>query len=451
MVVIVGGGITGLAAAFDLATRGVPFLLLEASPRVGGLIHTERVAGFTIEAGPDSVLAQKPAALKLFRDVGLEQDVISTRPPRQAFVLKRGRLHALPSPSILGVPTTLTGIVRYDLLPLAARARVALEPLMPAGPRSDESVGAFFRRRFGHATVDLIAQPLLGGIHAGDIDALSVRSLFPRLVEAEASGSVLHAFKGRGSDGEGLFRSLRSGMGGLVDAIVGRLPPDSVRVNAPVVGITKDARSWHVSTGDRDTTAAAVIVAAPAHAASRLLSGVDDRIAALCADVPYVSTASVALAWPRDAVRHPLAGSGFVVARRHNDVRITACTWVSSKWEGRAPDGFVLLRAFIGGSHDPRAVDLSDDELIAITVRELSDVLQIEGTPVLSRVYRWPHAGAQHNVGQLARMAEIERRLAGAPGLFVAGSGFRSVGIPDCIADGRAAAASAATYVRIDA
>ena len=160
--------------------------------------------------------------------------------------------------------------------------------------------------------------------------------------------------------------------------------------------------------------------------------------------MPYVSTASVALAWPRHAVRHPLAGSGFVVARAHNALRITACTWVSSKWSGRTPAGAVLLRAFAGGAHDPEAVDLPDERLVDVVSRELAGILGIEGAPILSRVYRWRRAGAQHNVGQIARVAEIESRLAGHGGLFVAGSGFRSVGIPDCIADGRAAAAQAA-------
>jgi protoporphyrinogen/coproporphyrinogen III oxidase len=451
MIAIVGGGITGLSAAFELASRNVPFTLFEASPRAGGLIRTDRVDGFTIEAGPDSVLVQKPAALELFDQLGLRPQVIATRPPRRAFVLKGTRLHALPSPSILGVPTTLSGIARYDLLSPAARVRVALEPLVRARGAGDESVAAFFRRRFGPETVDSIAQPLLGGIHAGDIGALSVRSLFPRLVEAEAHGSVLHAFKRRSGDADGMFRSLAGGMGTLADALVQRLPPGSVRTGSAVSSIAREASAWRVSAGGGALTASAVIVAAPAHVAGTLLGGIDARISALCAEVPYVSTVSVALAWPRAAVRHPLAGSGFVVARRHSALRITACTWVSSKWEHRAPEEAALLRVYIGGSHEPQAIDLPDADLIAIAVRDVAVVLAIDGAPILSRVSRWRNAGAQHNVGQLARMAEIERRLSAAPGLFVAGSGFRSVGIPDCIADGRAAAAAATSYVRIDA
>jgi oxygen-dependent protoporphyrinogen oxidase len=176
-----------------------------------------------------------------------------------------------------------------------------------------------------------------------------------------------------------------------------------------------------------------------------LLQPIDRRAGALCGEVPYVSTVSVALAWPRSAVAHPLDGSGFVVARRHNDLRMTACTWVSSKWSGRAPAGAVLLRVFAGGAHDPGVVDLPDDEIANMAVRDISGVLGTTGAPLVRRVYRWRDAGAQHHVGQIARVSEIEKLLAQHPGLFVAGSGFRSVGIPDCIADGRAAAAAAST------
>jgi len=190
-------------------------------------------------------------------------------------------------------------------------------------------------------------------------------------------------------------------------------------------------------------------VAAPASAAATLLAGVDPQVGVLCREVTYASTASIALAWRRDEINHPLSGSGFVAARRHNSARITACTWVSSKWEGRAPEGMALLRVFVGGVHDPRAVDLDDGELTEIAVRDMAPVLGIRAPPLFSRVYRWRGAGAQHNVGQLARVADIDARLARQPGLLVAGSGFRSVGIPDCIADGRAAADAASTYVTI--
>jgi oxygen-dependent protoporphyrinogen oxidase len=457
-VVVVGGGITGLSAAYELASRGVPFQLLEASSRAGGLILTEHVDGFTIEAGPDSVLAQKPAAVELCEALGLGPRLISTTPPRTAYVHRDGHLYPLPPASILGIPTTVRGMAHYDLLPWPARLRLAADLLLPGRPRDDEPVAGFFRRRFGRATVDLIAAPLLGGIHAGDVEQLSIRSLFPRFAEAEARrGSVLRAFRGASSvrrrqgsgDGGGMFRSLSAGMGELVTAIERRVPAGSIQYDCPVSSLRYDGERWHVMAHGREFPARAVILAIPAHAAARLLAPVDEGAASLCAEVPYVSTASIALAWPRSAVTHPLDGSGFVVARKHSTLRITACTWVSSKWSGRAPEGSVLLRAFIGGAHDPRAIDLPDDELVSTAAGDIAPVLGIQGAPILSRVYRWRDAGPQHNVGQIARVAAIEAALASHPGLFAAGSGFRSVGIPDCIADGRAAAATAAAFANM--
>ena len=450
MVTIVGGGITGLAAAFELTRRGVPFTLFEASSRAGGLIRTEHVDGFTIEAGPDSILVQKRAALALCEDLGIAGELIGTTPPRTAFVLKRSRLHPLPSPSVLGIPATFTGLLQYDLLSWPARARLAMEPFVRTKGAPDESVASFFTRRFGASTVALVAEPLLGGIHAGDVSALSMTSLFPRFVEAEEQrGSVIQAFRHVQRDPEGLFRTLPGGMGALVSAIERRLPAGSVEYSSPVAAIDRDGRTWRVRVSGATAATDAVIVAAPAHVAARLLATVDSEAASLCAEVPYVSTASVALAWPRRAIRHPLDGSGFVVSRSYSRERITACTWVSSKWKGRAPEGATLLRAFIGGAHDPGAVDLPDEELASIATSDIAGVLGIDGPPLFARVYRWRDAGAQHNVGQLARMARIEARLRESPGIFVAGSGFRSVGIPDCIADGRAAASDAATFVGV--
>ena len=197
MIVIIGAGITGLAAAYELTQRGAPFVVLESSHRAGGLILTEQIDGFTIDAGPDSMLVQKPAAIQLCNELGLGGRMISTNSPRTAFVLKDGHLFPLPSPSILGIPTTWSGLAGFDLLSPAGRARLALEPAVQrADPGDDESVASFFRRRFGDETVDLIAQPLVGGIHAGDVESLSIRSLFPRLAEAEARhGSVIDAFR----------------------------------------------------------------------------------------------------------------------------------------------------------------------------------------------------------------------------------------------------------------
>jgi protoporphyrinogen/coproporphyrinogen III oxidase len=445
-VIVVGGGITGLTAAYELQRRGCRAIVLERAARAGGLILTDRVDGFTIEGGPDSLLTSKPAALDLARELGLGDQIQTVRPPGGAFVLRGRALYRLPRPSLLGIPQTWRALAGYSLLSPAARLRLAMEPLIRARrDEDDESIGSFFRRRFGAASVDLIAQPLLGGIHAGDIDTLSMRSLFPRLLDAErAHGSIRRSPIGPPA-GVSPFVSLRGGMDTLVQALERQLEPGTVRLDSAVHAIDRNVLDdgWRAG----GVEARAVILASPAHAAATLLAPIDAGAAALCRQVPYVSTVSVALAWPRAAIAHPLAGTGFVVARRHSDVRITACTWVSSKWEGRAPEGTALLRAFLGGAHDPDVVAMPDEALIAIVRADLERVLGITTAPTLARVYRWPMAGAQHTVGHLSRVEEIERRLASHGGLFVAGSGFRAVGIPDCVADARKVAADAATYL----
>jgi oxygen-dependent protoporphyrinogen oxidase len=448
MIAIVGGGISGLAAAYELATRHVPFALFEASARLGGLIRTDHVAGFTIEAGADSMLAQKRAALDLCAQVGLQPRLLEQKSPRGAFVLHRGRLYPLPSPSMFGIPATWGDLASYSLLPRLARARIAIEPLIPARrSTADESVAAFFTRRFGAATVDLVAQPLIGGIHAGSVHALSLRALFPHLAEAERiSGKVLRwmQWTSRMTSPRGAFRSLASGMSELVEAIRHRLPGEAVRLDSPISSLSRRHGGWTLATPAGPFDCSAVILACPAHQVAALIGPLDPDAAALCAATRYVSTASVALGWPRASVGHPLSGSGFVVARATNDIRITAATWVTSKWEHRAPAGHVLLRAYLGGAHDRSAVDEDDEALIGTAVRELSAILSIRHTPMLARVARWPRAGAQHEVGHGDRMAALEGRLAALPGLHVTGSGFRSIGIPDCVADGRAVAAIAA-------
>jgi oxygen-dependent protoporphyrinogen oxidase len=211
--------------------------------------------------------------------------------------------------------------------------------------------------------------------------------------------------------------------------------------------LRREADRWVVEAGgvDGPIAARAVILAAPAFVAADLLAPIDAEAARICAEVEYVSTASVALAWRKSDVPHPLQGTGFVVARRHSDVRITACTWVSSKWAQRAPEGMALLRVFLGGAHDPAVVDLNDEAIAGIARRDLETTLGITAPPALARVFRWRRAGAQHTVGQPARSDALDRALARHTGLFVAGSGFRSVGIPDCIAEARAVAARAYT------
>ena len=441
-VAVVGGGMAGLAAAYELHRHGVSFVLIDAAPRPGGVVRTERVDGFTLDAGPDSLLVQKPAALELCRELGLGPRLVPTREPRTAYVLRNRRLRLLPAASVLGIPTAVGPWVTSDLLSPAGRLRLAADLVLPRGGGSDESVGSFFRRRFGAEAAEYIAEPLLAGIHAGDVDRLSMPALFPRLVEAErAAGSVIRAFRRKRRAAPrpagGLFRSLPGGLEEMVDALAATLPPGAVRCRMRAVALRGPAPyTVRLSTAD-PISARSVIIATPAHVTATLVRPLDQRLAALCDEIPYTSTATVLLAYPQAAVRRPRRGSGFVVPRGERAVPLMAGSWVTSKWPGRAPEGQVLLRGFLGGVRDPHVQERSEDELIEQTHATFAGLLGLDRGPSLARVYRWERANPQHNVGHLVRLAAIETRLRHWPGLFVTGAGFRGVGIPDCVADGR--------------
>ena len=448
-VAIVGGGIAGLAAAFDLQNRGLAVRVLEASARVGGVIATERFDDWVIDGGPDSLLVQKPAAVTLCRELGIADRLVSTLTPRTAFVLRDGRLHAIAEGSFLGFPITFGALARSRLFSLAGKVRMAGEVLLPRRTvDEDESISAFVSRRFGREAVDYLADPLLAGIHAGDVDRLSIRALFPRLVDAERrSGSVIRALRAlhiRPSP-QGAFVSLPGGIGELVDALSQALAPGTVVTGARVTSVQRIGGYSIDSTAGR-VQARSVVLAVPAYVTGSLMRPIDQAVADLCDEIPYASTATVAFAYRRDQVAHPLRGTGFVVPRTEG-LALLAGTWVSSKWPGRAPEGHVLLRGFLGGGRDPHRLDASDEELVDTAQRELTDLLGISGAPLFSRLSRWTRQSPQYEVGHLDRVVSIERRLLALPGLFVTGSGFKAIGIPDCISDGRATAARAADYV----
>jgi protoporphyrinogen/coproporphyrinogen III oxidase len=461
-VIIVGGGVAGLSAAFELHRRAVPFLILEAGSRAGGVVLSEQVDGFTIDAGPDSLLIQKPEGIRLCENLGIGDRLVPTKPPRLAFVQRGGKLHPLPAASVLGIPTKWGPFIRTPLFSWAGKLRMGLELGIPRREADDdESIGAFMERRFGSEAKEYLAEPLLAGIHAGDVDRLSLRSLFPRFREAERKhGSVLRGFRKEAPSSarrsptapapaatDGVFRSLPSGLSEMIAALVRALPSSSLQLRTTVTDISATHECYRVATADgRTFTSEAVVVASPAFAAARILRSVNTGLAELCDRIPYTSTATIALAFPQSAVVHPLNGSGFVVPRVER-TGILAASWLSSKWPYRAPEGRVLMRAFVGGARDPEAVGRSDRDLVTLSMNALRPLLGITGEPLFTRVYRWERANAQHEVGHLETLARIEEAIARHPGLFVTGSGFRGVGIPDCVADARATAGQLADWL----
>jgi oxygen-dependent protoporphyrinogen oxidase len=277
-----------------------------------------------------------------------------------------------------------------------------------------------------------------------------MRALFPQLLQAERdAGSILRSLRARPAcpSPHGAFVSLPGGVGELVDALAAALGADTAQRSARVIGVRRADR-FAIESVSSTLRARVLILGVPAWAAAALLGGLDPTLAGLCDAVPYASTATVALGYRRDQIRHPLNGSGFVVPRVEQSP-LLAATWVTSKWPGRAPDGHALLRAFLGGGRDPHVLERSDDELVATGHRALAQLLHIVGDPLLTRLYRFPRQNPQYEVGHLERVAAIERRAASIPGLFLTGSGFRAIGIPDCIADARATAGRVVEYLGV--
>jgi protoporphyrinogen/coproporphyrinogen III oxidase len=459
--VIIGGGIAGLAAAYELSQSRVSFVVLERASRAGGVIISEAVDGFTVDGGPDALLIQKPAAIKLCEEVGLGDRLVVTKPPRLAYIQRGGRLHALPAASVLGIPTRIGPFARTRLFSWRGKLRMAAElTVRPRRDDADESIGAFIERRFGAEARTYLAEPLLAGIHAGDVDRLSVRALFPRLVEAEQKhGSLLRAFRRlpaaspQSSSGpsrpaiEGAFKSLPGGLSEMIEALVGAIGGDNIRTGVEASTIAGRGPFIVRTLAGEEIGARAVIAATPAYVTSALTRDRDEELSRLSGEVRYASAGTVALAFRRDAIAHPLSGSGFVVPKVEGS-GILAASWLSSKWPHRAPDNRVLLRTFVGGARDPEALNRSDDDLVARSMAALTPLVGITGKPLFTRVYRFDRGNAQHEVGHLERMAAIERALARHPGLFLTGSGFRGVGIPDCVADGRATARHVAAWLQ---
>jgi protoporphyrinogen/coproporphyrinogen III oxidase len=449
-VAIVGGGIAGLAAAYELQQRGVSTCVLESAPRIGGVIRTDRSDGWTIDAGPDSILVQKPAAVSLCRELGIADRLHPTLTPRTAFILRDGRLHPLMEGSALGFPVRIAPLATSSLFTLAGKLRMAMEAIVPRrSSQDDESLASFVRRRFGEEAVDYLAEPLLAGIHAGDVDRLSTRALFPRLLEVERTyGSVIRGFRAlhMKPSAQGAFVSLPGGTMELVEALGAALRPGTIRLSSRASDL-RHAHRFSIDTPSGSIDARAVILAVPAYAAAGLLRSIDTTLAGLCDTIQYASTATIAFGYRRNQIAHDLQGTGFVVPRvEHNP--LLASTWVTSKWPGRAPPDHVLLRAFLGGGRDPHRLDRPDADLVDTARGELEDLLRISGDPVFPpRVYRWTRMSPQYDVGHLERVAVIEQQLAAVPGLFVAGSGFRAIGIPDCVQDGRTQATRAAGFV----
>lgn len=468
-VAVVGGGVSGLASAYFVCVRRPDLRVgvLESSERIGGNIRTERIQGHLLDAGPDSFLRTKPHAVDLCRELGLGEDLRTTRPEaRSAFVAHRGTLERLPAGLVLAVPTRLGPMLSTPLLSFFGKLRVLCEVLLPRRRTSnDESIQEFLTRRFGIQAASRLGAPLLGGIYAGDAANLSLRATFPQLAELEDRwGSVIYGLfraqlsrtqKEQGAragrlrrtrdfwswmhrapeDAPSPFMTLRGGLGSLVDGLSIRLPTGAVRTSTSVRAIEREGERFLIRTERGTIKSRAAILCSPGHATARMLP--EGRLRTELEQIPYASTATIFFAFPRNAVAHRLDGVGFIASERESE--LLAGTWVSSKWEERAPEGSILLRAFVGGARSPGILDRSDAELEELARSELERLMGPLGVPLFTRVYRYERASPQPTIGHPARLDRIRAELATLPGLSLAGAAYDGVGIPDCIRQGRSA------------
>ena len=440
----------GLVTTRALLRRGLAVTLLEADDRWGGVVRTVRESGFLFDAGPDSMLAQKPEGVALCRELGLGDRLLPTNTNvRTVYVLHRGRLHPMPEGMVLGVPTRMWPLAFSSLFSWPGKLRMGLEPFVPRRREAgDESIAAFIERRLGREALERLAEPLLGGIHAGDPARLSMRATFPRMIEMEQKhGSLLRGMRAASRHGGGsAFVSLQGGMSELVEALVASIPAEARFAGAAVTALAREDDGFVVETAASRWRARAVVVAAPPPRASALMERILPEAAALLGGIGFASTATVMAGFRREDVAHALDGYGLVVPRREGRHTL-ACTFVSTKLAGRAPEGHVLLRGFLGGVRDAAILDGDDAALARVVLDEMTPVLGLRGAPLFTRVFRWRGVTPQMEVGHGERVAAIEARLPSVPGLFVTAAGFRGAGLPDVIADAQRTAEAVGAYV----
>ncbi len=460
---MVGGGITGLAAALRLRDIDpqAKITLLESSDRLGGVLQTVRQDGFLIERGADNFITNLPWAVELCRRLGLADDLLATNEQlRQAYVVRQGRLHRIPAGFLLMVPQRIWPLLLSGLLSPWGKLRVLGEYFIP--PRragGDESLASFARRRLGREAFERLVQPLVGGIYTADPEQLSLAATLPRFLEMERKHGGLLRGRGHarqpaetaegdaGSSGArySLFLAPREGLSSLVRACAEQLAPDSIRLASRATSLVRrTAGGWRVGLSapgqpDESIECDAVILALPAPAAAKLVAGASPELATALGRIAYAGVAVVSTGYRRDQVGHPLEGFGFVVPTKERR-SILAASFSSVKFAGRAPQEHVLIRSFLGGACQAELAELADQPLGELVRRELGELIGARGMPVVCDIARWPASMPQYHLGHIELVESIQRLAAGLPDLALAGNAYHGVGIAQCIHSGQAAA-----------
>jgi protoporphyrinogen/coproporphyrinogen III oxidase len=456
-VLVVGGGPSGLVLGYELASAGSParpdVVVFEARPRPGGKAWSERHAGYLIEHGPEGFLDSAPATLALARSLGLGGRVLPAAPrAAKRYLFARGALRP--------VPTNPAAFVASGILSLRGRLAVLGEPFRSPNRNGDESVAAFARRRLGTEAATTLVGAMVRGVYAGDYEALSMPSSFPRLAALEREhGSLVRALVARrrhfqsgtnGSNGGGhgghggpagpggRLTSFEGGMGELGDALARALGSRFV-AGRPAVAVRRAGAGWRVEFADgRSEFCDAVALAVEPWSAATLVGDASPALAQALAEIPSAPAVVVALGFATGDLGRPLDGFGFLVPPSE-PLRMLGCLWSSATFAHRAPDGHALLRVLLGG-RDRAVLDLPDDRLVALVLAELERTMGVRGAPAMVRIVRWPRAIPQYTVGHGERLARIAAALERLPGLHLVGNGYRGIALNDCVINAQAAA-----------
>ncbi len=469
-IAIIGGGISGLSAAHTIeekrrAGASVKYVLFESSPRLGGVMVTDRIDGdgCLVEAGPDSFLTEKPWAADLCRKIGLGDQLIgSNDSKRKTYIVRKNKLRVMPDGLMFMVPTKIMPTVFSPLFSLRTKIRMAAEWFHP--PRvhppnqasEDETVAEMVERHYGPEMVELLADPLLSGVYGGEASDLSVRAVLPRFADMESKyGSLGRAMlivrkearkEARKKMGAAanvptrpLFTSLKEGMQQMVDALVARLDANALKTSSLVQSAIPQDEAWTVSAGYQSDRFDAVIVATPAHVAADVLQAADENLARELGEIQYSSSVTVTLGYNERVRRSLPPGFGFLVPRSE-ERRMLAATFVHNKFPHRAPENRAIVRCFLGGVRDKQILEASEEEILAIVHDELRQIIGLVAEPLFARVYKWKSSMAQYSVGHLERLQRIESLRQKLPGLALAGNGYSGIGVPDCVRSGAEAA-----------
>jgi protoporphyrinogen/coproporphyrinogen III oxidase len=459
-VVVIGGGITGLTAAYYLQKEiqeknlSIDLKLVEASHRLGGKIQTLIQDGYVIERGPDSFVPRNSSPQRLAEEIGIDHTMVGSTWGK-SFVIAGGELYPMPGGSIIGIPTQIAPFITTNLFSLTGKMRAAADFILPrSGATEDQSLGKFFRRRMGDEVVENLIEPLLTGIYAGDIDQLSLMSTFPELQRIEQehrsliAGIKKAASQSRIQGENGRFLTFSNGLQSLVEGVEAALSPQTVQKGMKVSRIEQKTDEGYTIyfTNGHVLQADSVVITTPHHSLQSMFP--EHPIMDFLKNMPATSVATVSMGFNQSAISENTNGNEFIVSR-NSDYSITACTWTHKKWPHTAPEGKVLIRCYLGKSGDETIVDLSDDQIQQIVLEDLEKIMNLDGDPDFTVVTRYKDSMPQYTVGHQERTQSLYRDLeAELPGVFIAGSSFEGLGIPECIEQGEKVVSKAIHYMQ---